>query len=402
MAKFAILTSKNAEHQYTPHWMRYICANYAIPVVPPDEADILLVSLCDVGEAAVLWEARKSGKPIILGGAEAFNDFPYIHLADGLCIGEGFQFFKELGEIAGGKADEILMKLEKLPYVLFGNKEAVIPSTEIDWTKCPPAKVGPQKQMVLAGRGCHRKCKFCFTSWTTKPCNSPHSFRGMSNVLLISNNNEGIEDLSQKVYVRSITAKGYLGMSPREAKTCRNYRIGLESFSEEQRKGLGKPISNEEVGKIFRISKKLGHSLRFFVLAGIDSQESITEFIETVGQDIALRPSVEMKVIWFNPCQHTPLRDFDIRNLHRWNKRWIYGKLKSTSSRFRLNMRADPGDAYFRAAFHRCRTREQAEEVWKWRNKPGEEILKRIEESGWKHLFNESPLTKVRFWWQKE
>ncbi len=376
-----IITSKGGVNSYTRGWLEYMAEWSGM-----SKEDVELISICDIDDFGLLLRP-KTAKVRIVGGAEAVNDALYRPFCDGLVFGEGFLFFRDFK--ATGRLD-------------FNRPYHVDQASDyVDWNHAPPIKVGPKKVMILSGRGCKNKCKFCFTSWTTR-----HQVRQSINyretgavVNIITNDSAG--SLNQKVPARSITIHDYLGMSKKQAELCRVYRFGLESFTESGRKSLGKPIKNEIVKAAFHVARRMKHEIIFFIIAGIEQQESVLEFLETCGADAAISPRVIVKGTYFNPCLHTPLQDFDLRNLHQWDKKWIYGQLKKASPRFRLNIRADSGYSVWRGIMHRAKSREQAIKIWSWRNKTRSEIEDLVEANGWSELWTDRNVSAVTFPWMK-
>ena len=269
MAKFAIKIYRYGN--YTRAWLNYMCRTYGLEVTDEKEADIILISISDPTEINLIFEARRGQKPIILGGCEAFHEKMYSNLVDLINVGEGFEIFGKLQLIKNESPGKIIEKLKKLPYIYYQGKEGdVYPSTKINWDLVPIVKTGVRRRIILGSRGCRKKCKFCYTSWTTKYQNNPYLPNVDKQVMIISNDNLGPKQLYQRAYVRSITAEGYLKMTKAQAKTCYYYRIGLESFSEKTRKFYGKPISSEQIRRIMEASREFNHRLTLFIIAGYE------------------------------------------------------------------------------------------------------------------------------------
>lgn len=395
MAKFSIITPKGAP--YIRAWLKYMMREYKIEVAEPENSDIILISISDLNEISYIKKAKEYKKPIIMGGCESFNDLLYGNLVDLINIGEGFDFFIALGKIKTLPAENIIDKLKELPFIYYKGKKEVVPSYFVDWRKVPIVKTGEKRRIVLGARGCKRKCKFCYTSWTTKYQHNPYFNNIDKEVMIISNDNATPEELNQRAYVRSITAQDYIKLNQKQVKNCYYYRIGLESFSEKQRKYYGKPISNEEVREIFWLSKQRKHKISFFIIGGIEPQESIVEFLETNGTDYCVNPKVEIKVTYFNPCLHTPLENYDIRELKLWNQNWLRGRLVTYSTRYRTNILKNNNNAFWRTFIKRCRNEEQINEVWKWKNKTKEYMLFEIERRQWQHMFNQANPSAINF-----
>lgn len=380
-----------------------MCSIHGLDVVEEEDADIILLSLSDPTEINLLFEARRGQKPIILGGGEAFHERMYSNLVDLVNVGEGFEIFEKLQTIKNESPEKIIEKLKKLPYIYYKDKkETIYPSTKIDWNKVPVVRTGVRRKIILGGRGCKKKCKFCFTSWTTKYQNNPYLPNLDKQVMIITNDNLGSDQLYQKAYARSITAEGYLKMTRAQAKNCYYYRIGLESFSEKTRRYFGKPISTEQLNRVMEVSREFNHKLTLFVLAGYDTQESVNEFSEALNQDLKYKyPAIEVKMTYLEPTAHTPFKNFDIRKIHQWDRNYLISILTFASQRFRIyGMKKDFGHAVWRTCLHRARTLEETMTIFKWKKKTGVEILELIKEKGWLHLYNQANETTIKFWYE--
>lgn len=379
---------KSGINSYTNGWLKYMAKWSGL-----DREDVELVSICDPDEFGLLLQP-KTNKYRILGGAESFYENLYKPFVDAIVVGEGFQFFKDY------KTSQNIESVLSESYIYTGTEGQITASDYVDWDFCPFIRVGKKKVMILGGRGCHNKCKFCYTSWTTKhqipPAFNLNKPGYMVNV--ISNDNVGA--VNQKTSVKSITVKDYLKMSEKEARNTRVYRFGIEALSENMRKKIGKPIKDKEIKAVFNISKKIGHELMFFIIAGLEPQEKFLGFLDNLGYDPSLKPKVIIKGTYFNPCLHTPMKGYDVRGLYQWDKQWIYGKLKSYSPRLKLNLRADMGYSLWRAMFHRTRNKEETLFLWKLRNKQKDELLNTIEKNNLTHLYNTPQDSIIKFGWR--
>lgn len=397
MAKFGIIIHEKGD--YLRAWLKYVCRKNDITVVDKKEADILLISISDPTETSLILEARKYNKPIILGGSECFNDLIYGFLVDVINIGEGFELFKELGKAGKLSSKQIIGHLKKLPYIYHPGKEAVIPSTFIDWKLYPVVLTGKNRKTIVGSKGCKNRCKFCFTSWTNKYQENPYTKNMQTaQMIIIANDNAEVMQLNQKSRSRTMSVKSYLKMNKLQADNCHCYHLGVESFSEETRKYFNKPISNVDLRRVYNKSQEYRHKLTIYIIAGYDKDDSIDEFSEAIGQDTTYKkPTIEIKCTYIDPSMHTPLASYDIRKVYKWDERKILGKLNLISQRFRLTIRKTGDHATWRACFHRSRTPEQAITVWKWRNKPREYMFKEIEKRGWLHMYNQTNPTVIDF-----
>lgn len=373
---------------YTYHWLFYM-AKWSGLV----NEDVEIVSCCCVEELKVL-HTKKQRKIRIAGGLMSYNAHLMRPFCDILVVGEGCKFFIDVKEKG-------LKKILQNPpeYIMTKKKKTATPSHYIDWSMFPMIRCTKKKAMTLLGRGCKRKCAFCFTSWTT-----PHQYRKYVpevprgyKLLGISNDSDHIHDT--KSLAKSMRIEDYLSLSYKECKACVNYRMGVEGFTEYTRKNIfKKPISNEQIGATILKAIKYGHVIKLFFIAGVDRQKDIKEFLEIYGvdKDPKIWPPIFIKATYFTPQPHTPLHAYDIRNIYSYNKSEVRGMLQSYSPRYRLIMRKNAADSIVSACMFRSQNEEQIKEIKKWRNwdEVGK-IFSRIEELGWGHLYDQPAPTGV-------
>ena len=171
MRNIAILAPKSAQNLYTLATIRTLCKSAGVREVTEPEAEALWVSLCDPDDIDILWQARKlaKGRPVIMGGFEAWYGAPYLAWADAIVVGEGQEFIDAWGK----NGFDVALSL---PCVLtmdrYKQGDAVIPSYQVPYSSVPLLRLpGKERYYFLAGRGCKGKCSFCATSWT-----QPHTF----------------------------------------------------------------------------------------------------------------------------------------------------------------------------------------------------------------------------------
>lgn len=384
-----ISVGKEGVSSYTHGWLKNMAQWSGI-----DKEDIELVSICDPDEFYLALRPQTT-KWRVIGGSESFYEQMYINFADAVCVGEGFQFFKDY------KKHKNILKVFEQPYMFTREKNEVVASDIVDWNLCPLIRVGPKKIMTLGSRGCKNKCKFCFTSWTTKNQIRPplNFYKKGYTFNYISNDHIGSEKV--KATVKSMTVKQYLNLTYTEAKSARVYRFGIEGFREDTRKWLGKPIDDLAIKNALHIAKKMNHQIVLFFIFGIEEKEDIERFVEYIGYDLSMQPRIMMKGTYFAPDLHTPLQGYDIRRIKQINKEWLYGKLKSFTPRWKLNLRADMGYRLWRAAFHRLTEKDEIVNFWKLRNKNASEVFKYIETNSLNKVYDTPANTSVVFSWRK-
>jgi len=122
------------------------------------------LSLAQAQYDAAVIAARKIATmhhvPLLIGGPETYIGDPLLAWADHLCIGEGYRLLSTL-------AQRGISAIADAPNVLSrGSSTTISPDYTIPWKEIPAIQTAPRAYYYLHGRGCHRKCKFCFTSWT--------------------------------------------------------------------------------------------------------------------------------------------------------------------------------------------------------------------------------------------
>lgn len=384
----SIIIHPTGQNSYTHQWLKYMCDWSGLI-----KKDVELVSIASIDDLGLL--LKQKTKPIrIIGGLMAFYDQLCSWYGDIVVTGEGFQFFKDY------KVCQDLEKIKEKPYIV--NDNEIIPSHYIDWSLAPAfytrsAKRKYRKAMILGGRGCHNKCAFCFTSWTTKHQERPglHLISPLVNVIT----NDSRKATSQMMMNRSMTVKDYLRMKTGEAKKCQYYRFGIEALTEKQRTKWGKPIKDDDITKLIRITKDLNHQIELFLIAGVEPQEDFKYLVDAIGFDLDFKPMINMKCTYLTPSLHTPLADYDLRKLHNWNKAWIRSQFNGMNRRIRnLTMMVDPGPSMARSLSIRAQSKDQFEILWKARNSKRDRVEGLIEKEKWSYLWDHAPSTKIKPW----
>jgi radical SAM superfamily enzyme YgiQ (UPF0313 family) len=401
MAKIGIEATTDGKNHYTYKWLKYVCERFKIPVYPTEESDLVLCTISSLDDISVLLNMRKSGKLIIMGGAESYYDRLYSMLADIVNVGEGIELMHRLGAIHHLPPTDIIEQLKQEKYTAYYDRtEKIYPSTAIDWEMMPPIYTSIEKKSILASKGCNHRCAFCYTSHTSPYCKNPLLcfFTGDKHIHYITNDSEGNDILTCKNYVRSITMRHYLNTVTAYHKTCRKYRIGLESFSESTRKNIfKKPIDNATIHDAVQTAKIFNHELLLFIIAGIDPQESINEFLNTIGPDSAMKPRLEIKCTYFNACLHTPMQAYDMRKLYHWDRQYLLSLLRSVSPRFRLNIRDSEAYSVWSTLMHRVNAPDELRKILIMKNLDMSGINERLERYGLERLMYTPPDTLIQW-----
>jgi hypothetical protein len=338
--KISFLEQPNKHHKYTYCLLYELMRLNNIPVVPPEEAELFLISLDDVDDFTHVKQARRiAGKrPLIAGGIECFVGNYLLGWCDALVVGEGFEFFEALG-----KAKSI-EELYSLPYVWTKEKTRVIPSTRIDIEKLPVARLTKKSYSYLAGRGCQGKCAFCtagfvYPRWSNDPLNLEKAARqaesGGGKITFVTNDSS---ELLISGMTQSIRVDRYL-QAPNKYKAAMLH-LGIEGFSEERRKWFGKYISDETLYRLWDVlAINRQNAEIFFILNFPETYVEMMNFAESVPFTMDKTPRFMIKLTQFNPCPQTPLWTYDMNQFEYLSKIQIKQfryALAARNSRFKM------------------------------------------------------------------
>jgi radical SAM superfamily enzyme YgiQ (UPF0313 family) len=393
--KIHFLEVKNKLRKYTDKTLRYLCRYYGIEIASEEDADLILVTIDDPDDLRTLKRARKIAghRPVIAGGFEGFGGEYLLAYADGINVGEGFEFFEALGKAKS--VDSLLL----LPYVLTKDKNVVYPSTRIDCDKLPVVRIRPKLWYYLAGRGCVGKCAFCATSfyyprWHNSDINIQRVLKYIEGeggrLTLITNDSAEIKVQSKARSVQSVRIKDYL-RNPARFQKSNMLHFGIEGFSEEQRRYFGKPISNELITELIHVTGERKQQIEFFFVPGLpDTYEAMMKFAESVPVCAYPYPRIMIKLTRLDPSPHTPLWTYDIRQIERLTDEQIdefHNVLKARNIRFRLfPMRGNARQTY-KGVLRRCSPDETITLGTEPKAKDSDEaFMERLDKKGLGHL----------------
>lgn len=278
-----------------------------------NECDAVLCSLCDVTEYKYLVRLRKlTDKPIIVGGAFAFNYWSAILYSNAVWIGEAFDFAdcKTLGDV-----------YDSAHCYTGASTKSLVASQRVDWGVIPVCQIAPGKCYYLGGVGCKNKCRFCFTSWTHQHAiNSQQRILAARRVakdqkmhLMVVSNEYDAGDVGGTT--RDMLLTDYISEPVRGASFV---RCGIEFATDDSRKRNGKAITDAQIVAALRKSNDDNVSLRFFHIAGYDDIKDWERYIGGIAGTLKQYPNNRLVHLMFNNLQYqnyTPLyaerRDID-------------------------------------------------------------------------------------------
>lgn len=373
--KYHLVEDRRNVH-FTYGLIRHLCDYYGHSLMArPEDADMILVSLCDVTLFPDLAKIRSQHPraKIAVGGHFAFFFKACALFADYVCVGQGFEFFACQSE----------EEIRSLPCVYYHGRDTkanpIVANQKILWRLCPVIQVSTKSFYYFAGVGCKNKCRFCFTSWTHRhELNNPALVRNAGkmigskgNLTLISN--EYADDFgigNNKVRVRDVMLRDFL---KERRKTVQLVRVGLEFATEASRRRLGKPFSDDELFEAIRHAGRLGVGLQLFCIGGIDTHDEWADLFSRVPEDYRFSPRVFFKFTNLEYQMFTPLfaerHKIDPgRYLTARCRDRFFREAGSKNKRVRMFPVASPALSFWRMGISLSTTLEQFNLFYKLRN----------------------------------
>lgn len=389
---------------YTEQTLLHLMRLNGHEYVDAEEADFILVSMCDITEIGRLKRAREMflDKKIIIGGHPAVFFKLMVLFADYVVVGQAFEFFRCQTE------DEI----KNLPCVYYeGKSDVIIPSTFIDWVKVPIIQVAPKTYYYWAGVGCKNMCAFCLTAWTNRPqANSrfrvERAYKEIKekkkSYLKLIENEGTTTDAYVAERVKDMTLRGFLKTPNPRTKII---RIGLEFATEKNRRKTGKFFTDEEFIRAINKAQEEGVVLQFFCIGGLDTKKQWFDLFDTIPDSIERKPKLIFKFTNLEYNMFTPIYseryDMDISRFI--DKPFIAKLWRSVSGRVRrikIMPVKDPAHAIWRTGTAASVTREQFDRFWELRAEKDEKVLyKALYETG---VIDNDYTDEARFWWSKD
>jgi len=301
-----------------------------------NDADAVLYSCCDVMDLKGLRKLRKeTSKPIIAGGAYAFNYWSLKLYCDLVWIGEIY----EMAEL------KTLEDINDSPHCYNGTEKDLYAAQLIKWDRVPITQIKKTSAYYWGGVGCSHKCSFCFTSWTHKHETNNKAYIEKArricqakkiNLMVVSNE----YDYDSKTKTKDMLLTNYL----RIPVTGNFVRCGIEFADEQTRKAKAKAITDKEIFMAIQKAKAENLSLRFFHITGYEPLSSWERYIDRFGNYLNIVKNNRLIHLMFNNLQYqnyTPLykerKSINPDNYidHTDTKRW-YDLLRQRSSHILL------------------------------------------------------------------
>jgi radical SAM superfamily enzyme YgiQ (UPF0313 family) len=367
MKTVALYLPEHGQNMYTHGALRAIMRHYGVEEAPIETADAVWFSCCDPDNIVDLVRIRKIAgeRPLIMGGFEGYAGVPYLAWADAVVVGEGATFIREWGR----NPKEAI----NLPCVLtmdnLENGEIVKPDYEVPYSLMPIVRLpGGNRFYYLSGRGCRGKCRFCMTSWTQPYTNCPEK-RIMSviryvesrngKLTLISNDSFNVKK-SHVVNAQSVRVVDYLKEPERYKSSMLHF--GIEFWDEKSRARNGKPISDNQISELLKVTKEQRQKIELFFIVGAAGNDNVTrwtldsvrDFAESViPVSVDKNPHVHVKLTYLDPCPHTPMSG-DKVDPEYCSPREVFKIFNGKNKRFRVFPTRSAGRSAWRTVFHRC------------------------------------------------
>ncbi len=357
---------------YTQELIKYLAKKNGHEVVDnPYKADFAGLSLAHHSEVKDILKLRKElpkGIPIIAGGHATYAPKAIAAYADYVCLGHGFEFFRDTKEMGSVK------EIEQLPYIYFKGKTApLLYSQYIDWKMIPLSRTGKNTWAFFWSVGCRAKCNFCATSWTNQYQQNPNEMHlqmardhthgkqlyVVTNDYSFSNVRRAVSDVMVKEYIKTPSTYDNIGL----------IRTGIESVTEKGRYFFGKHIKDHELQRFFELTYKHKKETNLFFIAGVDTTEEYIDFAEKVVgvQPHIKKPRLSLIVNYFNPNIGTPLEDFDLTKLKIVDIKTALFYWRRTNARLRIyrSNAIKPFSKIEQTLKERASTRDELERIFK-------------------------------------
>ena len=239
-------------------------------------ADCILAT-CQSTNAAPsirLLRQRYPTATIICGGAGSTSPHSLGQYCDVVCVGDGQAFLATLFR-------EGLDAVKKLPNAwIDGDTHRVEVDQDFPW-QMPPIQAEDGAYRLWCGHGCKKKCKFCQTGWAYKYSENPDPGSVVRRAKQLLQAGKKVAYLSNDVMQHSFyqalppTAHGSYSVAflqQHGLPPARQIRLGIEGVSEQLRRSVAKPITQNDLVNCTSWLNGNGKSVRWFLIAGLPGE----------------------------------------------------------------------------------------------------------------------------------
>ncbi len=256
-------------------WLHWECARLGMPVVGPDDCDVILVTSQYPSDAGYIKSLKKRfHKPVVVGGCGGSSPYSLGLQADVVCVGDGQNMLRTL-------AQEGLDAAARLPEAwVHGESRSVEVAKGFPW-QCPPIQGLNGAYSVWCGRGCRKKCFFCQTGWGMEYSENPDPKVMLSQIDSLVAAGERVTYLSNDALQHSFfellpeTHHGSYSIEyirRRGLPPAKQVRLGIEGVSAKLRSFVGKAVSHDDLVNATVWLSRNGIAVRWFLMVGFPGE----------------------------------------------------------------------------------------------------------------------------------
>jgi hypothetical protein len=360
--------------EYNIRLIEHILCDYFVPT--PEEADIVIVSLCDITELPELIKAKKYGKPVLTGGM--ISEYPIINeLSDYVWHGEIYGFRDCLR--AG-------MELKDMPSITTREENALVIDQKIQWEENPIIKVGGRAMYYYIAKGCPVKCKYCYIGNVREYQAIPEALYNRAlrtagkNLMPIAAYNP--YGLRVRTNIGETLLKRYIKGEMKEG--ARTLRSGVEFVTPALSKSLAKGVTIDDVNEAIDRSRAEKTKLILYYIAGLESQEELGDHFNRIHKDFSMKHPLTFVFTYIDPQPFTPFHDFDLRGkVTGIDVKKLYWIASQRNKRVRMMPLAGPEKSDIRTLLSRATSRDDYKLIAGIKKTKHNEILGACESRPW-------------------
>lgn len=384
--KIYFSTNKTNTKEYATRLIKKVLASYMVD--SPEEADVVMVSICDISEIGDAVRARNFGKPVLAGGM--VSEYPVLNeLVDYVWHGEVYGLKRQLDS----GVDFINMESITTP-----TKRTLLVDQYIDWLANPIVKVGKRAMYYYTSKGCPLKCKYCLIGNIRDYQVVPEGLyaravavAGKNLMPIAAYNPYGVPSSANigEVLLRKYAAGVGHGSG------AKMIRTGVEFVNSRNSKTLAKGVTIDHVNEGIARAGAEGTRLIMYLIAGIESQEELEDFFSQLSLDYRISPSITFVFTYIDPQPFTPFHDFDLRRkITDIDTKRLYRIATECNKRVRMLPLARPEKATIRSLLGRATSRQEYAMITKLSKEPLDAIIETIERRA-PHLLGRSSIDEI-------
>jgi radical SAM superfamily enzyme YgiQ (UPF0313 family) len=337
--------NKTNWNEYTIRLIEHLMRPYLVE--RPEDADMVLVSVCDVSEIMDIIKARQYEKPIISGGMIA--EYPVVNeLSDYSWHGEIYGF---RDNVAAG-----IHPADMANCTTRENRRLVV-DERIAWNENPIIGVGSKAKYYYISKGCPVKCKYCYMANVREYQVIPESRywavakkAGNGFMPIAAYNPYGTIEHTRigETLIKKYIATGH-------GKGSKMLRAGVEFVDPYLSKSLAKGVTIDDLNMAISLAKSTNTKLVLYFIAGLETQEQLEDYFNKIVMDYAIKPAITIVFTYIDPQPFTPFHDFDIsQKIVDIDTKALYRVASARNKRVRMLPLAGPEKSTLRTMLGRC------------------------------------------------